>query len=309
MALLSDVKSPVALVTGARGFTGVHFCNALRAKGYEVHGLGRDEVVSGFSHPVDLADCNNLTAILEKIRPDYIIHLAAISFVAHGCANDFYQTNLFGTLNLLDAVQQAGLSPRKILIASSANVYGNPTQEIIHEDIPPLPISHYANSKLAMENMVRLWFDRLPIVITRPFNYTGPGQTENFLVPKIIAHFRDKKKVIKLGNIDVIRDISDVGMIVDCYTRLLESPVSADIFNICSGQGYSLSAILEQVQDLAGYQIEVEVDPALVRANEIKKLIGSNQKFREKVGEITVLPLSETLKSMYSMAVPASLLS
>ena len=188
-----------------------------------------------------------------------------------------------------------------MLIASSGNVYGTPDIEVLDESICPAPVNHYANSKLAMEHMVRAnWFQRLPIVITRPFNYTGPGQARQFLSPKIVHHFRDGSTFIELGNLDVFRDFSDVDDVVAAYIALLESEVHSEIVNICSGRGTALLEVVGIMNQLAGYEIEVRVNPEFVRANEVRRLVGSNEKLYSLVRLTPPRDLSETLKRMYA---------
>jgi GDP-6-deoxy-D-talose 4-dehydrogenase len=237
---------------------------------------------------------------METVRPDYLIHLAAISFVQHADAEAFYRVNVIGTLNLLQAMVDAKLSPRRVLIASSANIYGNAKAEVITEEQPPQPVNHYAASKLAMEYMVRTWCDRLPIVITRPFNYTGVGQEPHFLIPKIVSHFVRRAPIIELGNLDVEREFSDVRMVASAYRRLIEDAPAGEIFNICSGVAYSLAEVLAMMAKIAGYTIEVTVNPAFARPNEVKRLVGSPKKLHDLVGHIETIPLHETLDWMYS---------
>lgn len=247
----------------------------------------------------DLAHPEQLRTALETVQPDYIVHLAAVTFVPHGDPLEIYQTNLFGALNLLDAILAVGLQPRKVLIASSANVYGNPPVEVIDETICPAPVNHYANSKLAMEHMARTYQDRLPILITRPFNYTGPGQDERFLIPKIVSHYRQRQPVIELGNLDVIRDFSDIRFVVEAYQRLLDSNVTGETVNICSGAGVALGEIIERMNRIAGYAIAVKVNPAFVRANEVRRLIGDNHKLRRLVGELPGYSIDDLLTNLY----------
>ncbi|MCB1777746.1 MAG: GDP-mannose 4,6-dehydratase [Candidatus Competibacteraceae bacterium] len=295
-----DSRSKTVLITGARGFTGRHLRAHLQAAGWRVVGLDRGPAVNASDLGADLAHPEQLRAVLEAVQPDYIVHLAAITFVPHGDALEIYQTNLFGTQNLLDAILAVALRPRKVLIASSANVYGNPTVEVIDETLCPAPVTHYAMSKLAMEHLARTYQDRLPILISRPFNYTGPGQNERFLIPKIVSHYRQRQPVIELGNLDVIRDFSDIRLVVEAYRRLLDSDVVGETVNICSGAGRSLGEIIQRMNQIAGYTIEVRVNPAFVRANEIHCLIGDHHKLRRLVGKLPEYAIDDLLMSLYS---------
>jgi len=288
------------LLTGANGFTGKYVRAELEAAGYTVVGalVGASRGTNEMT--LDITSPDNCRRVMEKLRPDYLIHLAAISFVQHADADAFYRVNVIGTINLLQAIADVGLSPRRVLIASSANVYGNATAGIIAESQPPQPVNHYAVSKLAMEFMVKTWNDRLPIVITRPFNYTGVGQEPHFLVPKIVSHFVQRAPVIELGNLDVERDFSDVRMVAQAYRGLLEQDCAGETVNICSGRPYSLRAILDTMQEIAGYDIDVRVNPAFVRQSDVKTLVGSPDKLSSLVANLQVIPLRETLSWMYS---------
>ena len=291
--------SSTVLITGARGFTGRHLRAQLQASGWKVVGLIRETASDPNEITADLAHPEPLRAALDTVRPDCIVHLAAITFVPHGDPHEIYQTNLFGTLNLLDALLAVGLNPRKVLIASSANVYGNPLVEVIDETLCPAPVNHYAASKLAMEHLVRTYQDRLPILITRPFNYTGPGQDERFLIPKIVGGYRRRQPGIELGNLDVIRDFSDVRFVVEAYRRLLDSAAVGETVNICSGVGVALGEIIDRMNQLAGYAIEVRVNPDFVRANEVRRLIGDNHKLRRLIGALPEYPIDVILRTLY----------
>jgi GDP-6-deoxy-D-talose 4-dehydrogenase len=288
------MSTKTALLTGAAGFTGRYMNAALRQRGYEVVGLE-----SSGSSSCDLTNAEETLRAVHAAKPDVVVHLAAVSFVGHGNAEDFYRVNVFGTLNLLDALSQLDTPPRRVLIASSANVYGTPPIEVLDETACPQPVNHYGNSKLVMEHMVRTWFDRLPIVITRPFNYTGPGQADHFLIPKIVRHFRQRAPVIELGNLHVSRDFSDIEDVIAAYIALLDSDVRSEIVNLCSGRGIALLDVIHTMNQLAGYEIEVRVNPEFVRANEVSRLVGSNAKLRTLVQLPEPRPFSETLRRMY----------
>jgi nucleoside-diphosphate-sugar epimerase len=236
--------------------------------------------------------------VVNEARPDYVIHLAALSFVGHSDATAFYAVNAVGTTNLLEALAASKLNPRRIVIASSANVYGNATAEPITEATPPAPVNHYAASKLAMEMMVRTYADRLPIVMTRPFNYTGVGQSVNFLVPKLVAHFAQRRDFVELGNLDVVRDFSDVRAVAQAYLRLLSADVPEGVTNLCSGVGRSLRWVLEQLTELSGQSLEIRVNPEFVRASEVHRLVGSSIRMEGALGALPHRDFRETLAWM-----------
>jgi nucleoside-diphosphate-sugar epimerase len=290
----SSNETVTALLTGAGGFTGRHLEPALRARGYEVARIDPTGTT-----PCDLTDPAAVEKAILRFEPDVVIHLAAVTYVAHDNAEDFYRVNVLGTLNLLQALARLKRLPKRLIVASSANVYGTPNVGVLDESLCPAPVNHYAASKLAMEHMVRTWFTRLPILITRPFNYTGPGQAEHFLVPKIVRHYRERASCIELGNLQVRRDYSDVEDVVATYLALLESDVRSEVVNICSGRAIALLDIVEMMNEIAGYKIEVRVNPAFVRENEVPRLVGSPAKLRSLVEIPAPRPFVETLRRMY----------
>ncbi|MGA9567914.1 MAG: NAD-dependent epimerase/dehydratase family protein [Candidatus Korobacteraceae bacterium] len=283
-----------ALLTGAGGFTGRYLQRALQRSDYQVACLDP-------SGP-ELCDLTNPEAVEKfvlRTQPDVVVHLAGIAFVGHGDAEDFYRVNVLGTLNLLQALAKLERAPDRIVIASSANVYGAPDLAVLDESLCPAPVNHYACSKLAMEHMVRPWFSRFPILIVRPFNYTGPGQSESFLVPKIVKHFKERAPHIELGNLQVSRDYSDVEDVTAAYMALLESDAHSDVVNICSGRAIALLDIISMMNEIAGYTIEVRVNPEFVRDNEVLRLSGNPAKLRSLVDLPAPRPFSETLRRMY----------
>ncbi|WP_455921237.1 GDP-mannose 4,6-dehydratase [Pseudomonas putida] len=288
-----------ALITGIHGFTGRYMAAELQASGYEVFGMGtRAAGADPHYRQVDLGDSDGLKRLLAHVQPDVVVHLAARAFVGDGAADAFYQVNVIGTRHLLEAIACSGKMPDCVLIASSANVYGNTPCSVLSEHTPAEPANDYAVSKLAMEYMVKLWQQRLPIVLARPFNYTGVGQAPTFLLPKIVEHFRQRAPRIELGNLDVWRDFSDVRAVVQAYRGLLEARPLGETVNICSGGMHSLREIIELCSVLTGHRLHVEVSPQLVRANEVRKLRGSNTKLLTLVPGWQTPPLTQTLAWM-----------
>ncbi|WP_095098652.1 GDP-mannose 4,6-dehydratase [Pseudomonas sp. Irchel 3A5] len=287
-----------ALITGIHGFTGRYMAAELQAQGCEVIGIGRQPSAEAGYYQVDLADTAALQKLLAEIQPDIVVHLAAVAFVGHGVADAFYQVNLIGTRNLLEAIDACGKTPECVLIASSANVYGNASEGSLDETTPASPANDYAVSKLAMEHMANLWQARLPLIIARPFNYTGVGQDENFLLPKIVAHFLRKADRIELGNLDVWRDFSDVRAVVSAYRGLLEVQPVGQTINVSSGVTHSLREVIDMCSEITGHEIITEVNPAFVRENEVKTLCGDNSRLRGLVPEWQTPPLKETLRWM-----------
>jgi nucleoside-diphosphate-sugar epimerase len=289
------------LLTGYRGFTGRYVARELEAAGYEVVGLVHDsESATPDVIRANLLDRSAVRSAVEFACADVVVHLAAISFVAHGDVDEIYRVNIVGTRNLLEALASAAQVPRMIVLASSANIYGNAQESPITEDTPPAPANDYAVSKLAMEQMARLWMDRLPVAITRPFNYTGVGQSEQVLIPKIVAHFRRGAREIELGNTQVWRDFSDVRDVARAYAAIVNKKPVGQTLNICSGAAHSLAEVLDMMAEIAGYRIKVKVNPAYVRGNEVAKLSGSNARLAAvaRLSPLTSLP--ETLKWMYT---------
>jgi nucleoside-diphosphate-sugar epimerase len=239
---------------------------------------------------------------VAQAAPEAVVHLGGISFVGHDDPGAFYKVNVIGTLNLLDALAALAQPPRSILLASSANVYGNCEQSPIIEEQPPAPVNHYAMSKLAMEYMARTYLDRLPLFFVRPFNYTGPGQPESFIIPKLVSHFARRAETVELGNIEVEREFNDVRFVCDAYLQLLEKAEPGEVYNICSGKPVTLKFVLDLLGQITGYHPQVEVNPAFVRDNEIHRLCGSPAKLHGTVGDIPLPTLLDTLHWMLEAA-------
>jgi len=279
------------LITGLDGFTGRYVQQSLEQQGHLVVGLKSC-----------ITDSQAVMQAVEHVRPEAVIHLAAISFVGHGDADAIYQVNLIGTRNLLDALAQHANDVKCVLLASSANIYGNTSHETIDESVAASPMNDYAVSKLAMEYMAKLWMDKLPIVITRPFNYTGIGHDERFVIPKLVAHFARRAESVELGNLNVEREFNDVRMVSEAYLALLQKGQPGQTYNICSGSPMSLKYVIELMKKITGHELQVKVNPSFVRANEVHRLCGSRAKLEECIGTLAHPAFEETLRWMLSVA-------
>lgn len=290
-----------ALITGAGGFTGYHLIRELAAHGYEPVGMGRGPCPSALSgiryEQIDLLDADRLGGLIRAIRPSAVFHLAGMSHVTQGTPEAVYTANIVASRNLLAALADGDAAPDFVLLASTANLYGN-KGGTLDESTPPEPLNDYAVSKLAMEYMAAIWKGRLPLTVVRPFNYTGAGQSEAFLIPKLVRHFKERLPVIELGNTHVVRDFSDVRDVVSLYVRLAEVRAPWGPYNVCSGTGHALSGILHMLTELTGHELEVRVNPAFVRRNEVHTLIGSRARLESRTGPFEPIPLRETLRWM-----------
>lgn len=294
-----------AFVTGAAGFTGRYLAPILAERGYEVHGLVQShesgEPILGYSllHKADLTDAIQMERLVADIRPNHVVHLAAIAHVAHEDVGEMYRVNVLGTRHLLGALERLSVTPTAILLASSANVYGNAGERVLDESSPLAPANDYGVTKTAMEYVASIYRQKLPLIVVRPFNYTGRGQSSQFLIPKMVEHVRTRAPVIELGNLDVARDFSDVRMIVDAYAKLLSTPAAiGETFNVCSGREVSLRAVMDLLSEISGHHLEVRINPEFVRSNEVRNLPGSRAKIESLIGPLPSIPFENTLRWM-----------
>jgi len=289
------LNSPTILITGAKGFTGLYLQDAAKKLGLQVVALTSN-----------LNDLPSLEKEVLTVKPDYVAHLAGISFVASKDHEAFYRVHALGSSNLLQALTKLEKAPKKVLLASSATVYGNSNNHLSEEGQILSPIDHYATSKVAMEEMAKTFFNRLPILIARPFNYTGVGQKGNFLIPKLVDHFAKRKPYIELGNLNIEREFNDVKMICDAYLKLLEFGNTNEIYNVCTGQARSLQFVMDTLKKITGHDIEIRVNPDFVRASEVHRMVGNPEKLNRLLSSnglsLQIPRLEDTFKSMLSAA-------
>jgi GDP-6-deoxy-D-talose 4-dehydrogenase len=286
------------LITGASGFTGVYVKRALESAGHEVFGTtlnAKEGLIQ-----VNLTQFEDVATVIGEIKPTSIVHLAGMSFAGETDVKGFYSSNVLGTRNLLSATERLAPNIDSVIIASSASVYGANRATLLSESSDLEPLSDYAVSKACVELVAKSWMNRLPLTITRPFNYTGIGQSQNFIIPKILSAFANRRSSLTLGNTSVSRDFSDVRDIADVYRRLVERPGIGEVFNIASGKAVSLTTVLKIASTLTGHKLSIKKDPALMRPNEVEHQSGNAEKLRNLLNLKSWREIDETIEWMLS---------
>ena len=290
--------SEIVLLTGADGFTGRHLVPRLLAEGMRVFGTTR--LPSGAEEvQMDLSDGASVAAAVAKVSPDVVVHLAGITTALHANVAETYAVNTVGTANLLSALAASRKLPRRVIIASSATVYAPPSDDSpITEDHPRRPAHHYGASKLAIEEIARLYSQKLPLIVTRPFNYTGVGQTEDFIIRKMIRHFQEGATEIRLGELQLERDFSDVEDVVEAYVRLTRVSTDYAVVNLCSGNVVHLADIVPMLVEITGQPMTVIRDERFVRGGEPRIIRGSTERLHTLIGAFPRRPFRLTLERM-----------
>lgn len=302
------------LITGINGFVGRHLTALLLSRGDEVHGTvhhlgGKEAILPGLDRTriqvTDVTDPASVTSAIASAEPDWLIHLAGVTFVpaSHRDPTLAVRTNVLGSMNVFAAVRAQRPSCR-VLFVGSADAYGliEETDLPIRETCRFQPLSPYAVSKAAADLMAYQWFRSygLDIVRMRPFNHTGRGQKAEFVCPdfarQLVAIERGRKSPrIEVGNLDVVRDFSDVRDVVAAYLAVLEHGTSGEAYNVCSGVGVSVREVLEKLIELSGRDVEIDVARERVRAADIPRIVGCADKLRAATGWAPRHRLRETL--------------
>lgn len=279
-----------ALITGSTGFVGPYLKKELESHGYEVFGLDRnnpDKLKNVFCG--DICDSAFVESVVEKVLPDEIYHLAGFSSVKKSFEEPelTMKINVDGTKNLLESIKK--FCPKsRILIVSSADVYGSPKKIPIDEGQELAISSPYSASRIAQEKLAKE-YDFLDIVVSRSFTHTGPGQAEIFVLSDFVKQVVEIEKGIKYpiiftGDLNVIRDFSDVRDIVRAYYLLMKKGKKGEIYNVGSGMGHSLEELLKKIMDLSKVKIEIKQDPAKIRSVEIAELVADISKMVKDTG-------------------------
>lgn len=277
------------LLSGASGFAGLHFTKEAISLGWNIVPLQSN-----------LLEPRELTEEIQRAHFDVVVHMAAKSFAADPEPLDFYNINVLGTDNLLFALQTSMKAPSLVVLMSSAAVYGGGRSSPYSEEVYPDPTGHYALSKFAMEQVARGYSDSLNIVIVRPFNFTGIGQRESFIIPKLVNAWKRKERSIALGNLNVRREFNDVRFFCKSLAKIIASGVAGEAYNICSGVHYSLNDVIDCLTQITGHSAAVEINPKFLRRNDPYLICGDPQKLNGLIGGRVVsnYSLDETLTWM-----------
>jgi GDP-4-dehydro-6-deoxy-D-mannose reductase len=306
-----------ALITGITGFVGSHLAEFLLDKGVEVHGISRfrssTENIEGILrrielHDGDLADAHALRRIVPEVKPDFIFHLGAQSFVPSSWASPAatMESNLLGSVHLFEAVREAGINP-VIQIAGSSEEYGAVDRSAlpITEQTPLKPLSPYAVSKVAMDYLGYQYYRSygLRVIRTRAFNHEGPRRGESFVTSNFAKQIAEieaglKPPVIMVGNLEAERDYTDVRDVVKAYWLAVHKARPGDVYNICSGKAYTISAMLDLLLSMSHVKVEVRTDPARLRPSDVPVLLGDCSKFRAVTGWQPEIPFEQTMSDL-----------
>ncbi len=271
------------LITGSNGFVGPHAAAALQRAGAQVLSYGGP----GANPGVDVRDARAVAAMVKACEPDAVAHLAGWASVGESFRSpvECFGVNATGTLHVLEAIRRH--APRaKTLVVSSAEVYGSrPVGERVKESAPVAPLSPYAVSKVAAEQLACEYHRAyaLEVVVARSFNHVGPGQSTRFAIASFAEQIRQiaqgkKAAVLRVGNLDPVRDFSSVFDVADAYALLLREGAPGEVYNVCRGRGWSIREAIEQLLQHARVQARIEVDPERVRPADIPWLVGNPEK-------------------------------
>lgn len=308
------MKNKSVFITGIGGFVGQYLAKELLEHGYQITGsVYKDDPKENIKElkkqcrlvRLNIYNANAVEKAVLDIKPDFIFHLAGFSSVGRSFANErlTYQLNFEGTLNLLQAAVKLKKLPR-FVFASTSEVYGkfSPKNKTLTEADRVNPVSPYGISKTAAEQICNLYYDRfeLPILISRSFNHSGPGQNENFVIPSFAKQISQiekgrKKPIIEVGNLAVKRDISDVRDIACGYRLMAEKGKEGKTYQLCSGKSVSLKTILNKLLKLSEKKIKTKVSKKYFRVNDIPMIRGSYQLAKKDFGYKPTFSIDDTL--------------
>lgn len=274
-----------ALITGVNGFVGSYLVDELLANGYSVFGcsLEKDSVVPDIDQyfSCDIVDYSQVEKVIELVKPDVVFHLAGFSSVSKSFENPelCFNINVNGTKNLVDSFKKLDIFP-KLIVISSAEVYGQPISNPVDEKAVLNPLSPYAKSRVEQEKIALSYSNS---IVVRAFNHTGINQPDIFVIPSFRKQINEAKNngSINVGNLEVVRDFSNVLEVVRAYRIIFEKGKCGEIYNVGSGKGYLLKEVLQKMIKLSGKHISIVIDPEKYRPADINELICDNSKIKK----------------------------
>ena len=297
------------LITGGTGFVGSYLVPFLKSRGEQVTVLSAGNATfqeGGVEYcKADIRNSDDVGAIVRAVNPNGIFHLAGVSSIAESWTNPrlAFDVNVAGTFNLFESAMRLPCPPR-ILNVSTGQVYAQ-SDAALEETAPLGPDNPYAATK-AMAELLAVQYRQSTsggIITARAFNHTGPGQLPSFALPSFAKQLAEMESgiippVLKVGNIKVKRDFTDVRDVVVAYCQLLEKAKNGGIYNVCSGHAVLLVDVLKELQTHCSVKVELEVDPARVRSNDIPQVLGDPSKIQRETGWRSQVPLKTTLREL-----------
>ena len=297
------------LITGGTGFVGYHLIQFLKSSNVKLTVVSsnspelRDPAVDYFN--VDIRNADDVRMVMSEVRPNQIYHLAGVSMVGDSWTDprNTFDVNVIGSYNVFDAAMSLSSSAR-ILNVSTSQVYAS-SDSVLTETSPVGPDNPYAATK-AMAELLMVQYRKFAssgIITARAFNHTGPGQLPSFVLPSFAKQLAEMEAgfippVLKVGNIKVTRDFTDVRDVVVAYCGLLEKGKTQEIYNVCSGRAVSLADLVEELRKNCGTSVKIKVDPARLRSNEPPQVVGDYAKLRTATGWNPEITLERTLKDL-----------
>ena len=299
------------LVTGASGFVGPHLAGVLAERGHEVHGSGLGDAPNDVRFvswtELDVLDLEACAAALADTRPDAIVHLAGQSSAARSFDDPegTFRLNVIGTWNVLEAVRRAAPGAR-VLAIGSGEAYGpQPDGTRVSEETPFRPVSPYALSKAASDQLAAVHgrSHGLDVMRSRSFAHAGPGQAPHFALPSFAMQIAaiergDAEPVLRVGNLEVVRDLTDVRDVAEAYAALLERGRAGSAYNVGSGEGVRLAEVVARLTAMSRLPVRIEVDPARFRPADVPYLVADVSRLRQDTGWERRWSLDQTLQEL-----------
>ncbi len=277
------------LITGIDGFFGRHLQKELELRNPSYLGIvikQSSEIAEEKQIEADITDYPSVLRIIKEYQPDVIIHLAAIASVTYNNTPELYRVNVCGAENILLAAKEAGKKGCRMIMISSAGVYGIQKEEYLSEELQFNPVNHYSYTKMVMEVICRQYRKDFDIKIVRPFTVVGRGQSSSFFVSKLVSSFSERKPVIELGNIESVRDYTDVELCANTLAELAcREYVEEKVLNICTGVETTGNDVIEMLKQLTGFEPKITISSKYIRENEIWRLVGDNRGLKKFLGQ------------------------